>query len=80
VNYTIDFVKLFELESILAFKIEIIIPFVQKGHLCEKWAWDVSSTMEVEAIDYESCNVEQNAAQQALQEWYQHLYHRVFVE
>lgn len=60
--------KLFEFERVLARQIEIIVPFVQKGHFCKSWAWEVSSTVELEAIDDETCNVEDNAAQQ-LQEW-----------
>lgn len=72
--------KLFDFESILAFKIEIIVPSIQEGHLCKKWAWDVSSLVELEAIDDESYSVEQRAAQQPLQEWYQHLDRGVIVE
>lgn len=72
--------KLFDFESILAVKIEIIVPSIQKGHLCEKWAWDVSGMVEHEAIGDESCSVEQSAAQQQLQEWGQHLDHGVIVE
>lgn len=68
--------KLFDFESILASKIEIIVPSVQEGQLCQKWAWDVSSMVEFEAIDDESCGVEQNAAQQPLHQ----VDHRVIVE
>ncbi len=39
VNYTINLVKLFDFESILAVKIQIIVPSIQKCQLCEKRAW-----------------------------------------
>lgn len=72
--------EFFDFESILAVKIEIIVPSIQKGHLCEKWAWDVSSMVELEAIDNKSCSVEQSTAQKPLQEWNRHLDHGVIVE
>lgn len=73
-------VKLFDFESVLAFKIEIVVPSIQKCHLCEKWAWDVSRMVELEAINDKRYNVEQNAAQQPVQGWYQHFDHRVIEE
>ena len=79
-HHTINLVKLFDFESILAFKIEIIVPSIQESHLCEKWAWDASSMVEFEAIDNESYSVEQSAGQEPLQEWDQHLDHGVIVE
>lgn len=57
-NYTVNLVKLFDFESILAVKIEIIVPSIQKCQLCEKRAWDVSSMVELEAIDNKRCSVE----------------------
>ncbi len=41
---------------------------------------DVSSMVELEAIDNKRCSVEQSAGQKPLQEWDQHLDHGVIVE
>lgn len=79
-DYTVNLVKLFDLESVLAFKVEVIVPSIEKGHLRKKWAGDVSSVVELEAIDDNRYKVEENACHQPVQEWHHHLDHRVIVE